>query len=247
MDKPRTVALSYLVGSLFGNGRTFLIIALGVGALAAWGVTVPAGVPAGQWASMATPAFLAQIVPPVLMGFLLCGLLWADVSTTDQHLLSWSTSIVNDCICPFLKKPLSPQAHIRAVRITIVTLCLGFFLFGLWYEPTLPIWEYLWLCANIIGGTGIIVLFGMYWRRANTTGAYAAVAISVTLPIADLVARRVYLANGWEFPLKAEVTGLGTYVLAIAALIFISLLSRKETKFWDLGQAVRDMNARESA
>ncbi len=246
MDKPRTVALSYLVGSIFGNGRTFLIIALGVGALAAWGLENQSGVPDSQWAAMATPAFLAQIVPPVLMGFLLCGLLWADVSTTDQYLLSWSTSIVNDCICPFLKKPPNPQVHIRMVRITIVILCLGFFLFGLWYEPTLPIWEYLWLCANIIGGTGIIVLFGMYWRRANTLGAYTAVAISVILPIADLIARRIYHAQGWIFPLKAETTGLGTYLLAIIALIILSLLSRKKTKFWDLGEAVRQMNAKKS-
>jgi solute:Na+ symporter, SSS family len=242
MDKPRTVALSYLVGSVFGNGRTFLIIALGVGALAAWGLETQNGIPAGQWASMATPAFLSQIVPPVLMGFLLCGLLWADVSTTDQYLLSWSTSIINDCICPFLKHPLEPKAHIRAVRVTIVILCIGFFLFGLWYEPTLPIWEYLWLCANIIGGTGIIVLFGMYWKRANTFGAYVAVGICVTLPITDLIARRVYLSEDWIYPLKAETTGLGTYVLAITALVILSLMSRKETKFWDLGKAVREMN-----
>lgn len=244
MDKPKTVALSYLVGSIFGNGRTFLIIALGVGALAAWGLEAQNNIPANQWASMATPAFLAQIIPPILMGFLLCGLLWADVSTTDQYLLSWSTSIVNDCICPFLKEPLSPTAHIQAVRITIIVLCVGFFLFGLTYKPTLPIWEYLWLCANIIGGTGIIVLFGMYWRRACVSGAYTAVAICVVLPISDLIARRIYLAQNLDFPWRAEATGLGTYLLAVLALIVISLLSRKETKFWDLGPAVREMNAK---
>jgi SSS family solute:Na+ symporter len=242
MDKPRTASLSYLFGSVFGNGRTFLILFLGVGALAAVGTEAQAGFSEKLWPSMATPWYLSAIIPPVLMGVLLAGLLWADVSTTDQYLLSWSTSIVNDCVCPFLENPLSPRAHIAAVRLTIILLCGLFFLFGTWYQPTIPIWEYLWLCANIIGGTGIIVLFGMYWKRANTTGAVAAVAVSVVLPVADLIARRVWLANGWEYPIKPEVTGLGAYALAVAVLVFFSLLSNKQTRYWDLGKVVREMN-----
>ncbi|MFV0416436.1 MAG: sodium:solute symporter [Chthoniobacterales bacterium] len=246
MDKPKTVKLSYLISSLFGKGRTILFIALGVAALAMWGTNAPEGIADAEWASMATPAYLAQIVPPILMGILLCGLLWADISTTDQYLLSWSTSIVNDCIVPFCKKPFTPKGHIRAVRITIFFLCILFFGFGITYEPTLPIWEYLWLCANIIGGTGIIVLFGMYWKRANVTGAYAAVIISVSLPVIDLVARRVYLAQDKVWPIKPELTGLGTYLIATAALIFFSLLSNKKTKYWDLGKVVREMNRTEN-
>ena len=242
MDKPRTASLSYLIGSLFGNGRTFVIMAWGVGALAVLGTTAVAGQPENTWSSMATPYYLSQIVPPLLMGLLLAGLLWADVSTTDQYLLSWSTSIVNDCICPFLKKPPEPQKHIWMVRITIIVLCLGFFVFGLFYQPTTSLWDYLWLCANIIGGTGVIVLFGMYWRGAKTAGAYAAILVSVSLPLIDLVARRIYLANGWTFPIKPEVTGLGTYALAVILLIVVSLISREQSKFWDLGQVVREMN-----
>ena len=242
MDKPRTASLSYLFGSFFGNGRTFLILFLGVGALAAMGTETHGEFSEKLWPSMATPLYLSAIIPPILMGVLLAGLLWADVSTTDQYLLSWSTSIVNDCVCPFLKDPLSPSSHIAAVKLTIVSLCALFFLFGTWYQPTIPIWEYLWLCANIIGGSGIIVLFGMYWRRANTTGATAAVAVSVVLPITDLIARRVWLSHDWQYPIKPEVTGLFTYALAVAVLVFFSLLSKKETKYWDLGKVVREMN-----
>lgn len=243
MDKPRTASLSYLIGSLFGNGRTFVIMAWGVGAMAVLGTTAMAGFPGNTWPSTATPLYLSQIVPPLLMGILLTGLLWADVSTTDQYLLSWSTSIVNDCICPFLKNPPTPATHIRMVRLTMVGLCVGFFFVGLSYTPTTSLWDYLWLCANIIGGTGVIVVFGMYWQGAKTAGAYAAVFASVALPITDLIARRIWLAMDWTFPIKPEVTGLGTYVIAIALLIVISLMSGEKSKFWDLGKVVRQMNA----
>lgn len=248
MDKPRTVSLSFFLGSLFGNGRTFVIMAWGVGALAVLGPAAAAGYAGNVWPSMATPHYLAQTVPPILMGLLLAGLLWADVSTTDQYLLSWSTSIVNDCICPFLKRPPTPRAHIRMVRVTIVLLCILFFFFGLLYEPTIPLWDYLWLCANIIGGTGVVVLFGMYWSGAKTSGAYAAVLASVVLPLADLAARRISLAQGWEFPIKPEVTGLGTYIASVALLIIISILSPGRSKYWDLGKVVRELNtAKENA
>ena len=247
MDKPKTVSMSYLVGSLFGNGRTFVILAFGVCALAVLGAEPPAEVDVSPtlWNAMATPYFLANHVGPVLMGLLLAGLLFADISTTDQYILSWSTSIVNDCICPFKKTPFSTRAHIMAVRLTIIALCVLFFLFGLVYSPTMPIWEFLWTCATIICGTGIAMLFGMYWKRASTAGAYAAVFACLVLPLVDLAARRIRLAGGHaadSYPWSPEVGAFCTYLLAIGLMIVVSLLSRGPTRYWDLGQTVRDMN-----
>ncbi len=246
MDRPKSVSRSYLLGSLFGNGRTFAIMGLGVAALAVVGTSPPADLNVSEtaWRSMATPYFLSGLVPPVLMGFLLAGLISADTSTTDQYLLSWSTSIVNDCILPFRKAPFTMKQHLKAVRLTIALLCMFFFAMGLIYKPTLPLWEYLWLCANIIGGTGVAVLFGMYWRRATTAGAYAAVFTCLLLPIADLVGRRVYseLYPEGVYPLKPEITGLYSYLLAAGLLVVVSLLTPDEGKFQDLGKVADRMN-----
>jgi SSS family solute:Na+ symporter len=152
---------------------------------------------------------------------------------------------VNDCICPFKKTPFSPRAHIMAVRITIIVLCILFFLFGLIYSPTMPIWEFLWSCATVICGTGIAMLFGMYWKRASTAGAYAAVLTCLVLPVSDLVARQVWQARGNEpkdYYWAPETGAFTTFMIAIFLLVVISLLSSRPTKYWDLGQTVRDMN-----
>jgi len=246
MDRPKTVSRAFLLGSLFSNGRTFVILGLGVCALAVLGESAPSGIDVRPelWNQTATPFYLSQVVPPILMGFLLAGLLFADISTTDQYLLSWSTSIVNDGIMPFRKTPLAPRAHITLVRLTIGCLCMVFFTFGIFYKPTLPIWEYLFLCANIIGGTGIAVLFGMYWRRASTTGAFAAVLTSLILPIIDLVARQIHAGTGSEepFPISPQTTGFWTYAISISMLVILSLLSRAPTGHWDLGEEVRRQN-----
>ena len=190
MDKPKTVSRSYLLGMIFSQGRTYIILGIGVIAMVVVGSQVPEGVNAATWKSNATPIFLSTIVPTGLMGVLLAGLLFADISTTDQYILTWSTSIVNDCICPFKKKPFTTKGHINAVKLTIVILCIFFFIYGIFYTPTMPIMEFLMLCANIIGGVGIAVLAGMYWKKASTAGAYAAIFISLLLPIGDIVARQ---------------------------------------------------------
>lgn len=247
MDKPKTVSRSYLIGYLFGNGRTFVILALGVAALVAIGTSQPTSLNVGvnEWPATATPYYLSTVVPVGgMMGLLLAGLLFADVSVTDQYLLSWSTSIVNDCILPFKKIPFTPRKHILAVRITIVLLCIFFFFVGVTYKPTMPLWEYLWLCVNIIGGTGIAVLFGMYWNRATTAGAYAAVITCTVLPLSDLVARRMLLEISPEtrYPFTPQMTGFCAYVLGAVLLIVISLMSKKPTGYWDLGDTVREMN-----
>jgi len=248
MDKPKTVSRSYLLGTIFGSGRSLVIFGLGVAAVAVMGTHPPAFVHTTktEWEAMATPYFLANGgIPPVLMGLLLLGLLFADVAVTDKYILSWSTSIVNDCIHPFRKNAFTPKQHIRAVRITILVLCVLFFFFGLVYKPTMKIWDFMWLMANLIGGTGIAVLLGMYWKRATTLGAYACVITCLLLPLADLVARRIYVAHhpSGEFPLLPQTTGLLTYGLGAVLMILLSLCSRDQTKYWDLGKAVNEMNS----
>lgn len=244
MDKPKTVSRSYMIGLIFSNGRMFVILAFGVAAMIALGPDIPQDADPDTWKSMATPLYLSNIVGPGLMGLLLAGLLFADVSTTDQYILTWSTSIVNDCVCPFKRKPFTPKQHIRVIKVTIVILCIFFFITGILYKPTMPVLEYLWLCANIIGGTGIAVLAGMYWKRASTSGAYATVLISLLLPITDIIARQLYLVYlpARVFPWEPKITGFATYALAALGMILFSLLSKEKTGYWNLGQTVKVMN-----
>ena len=201
--------------------------------------------PETQWINFATPYFLSQIgIPAVLMGLVLLALLFADVAVTDKYILSWSTSIVNDVIYPFRKERLTPKQQIWSVRATIVVLCVIFFLFGLVYKPGMAIWSFMWLTANLIGGSGIAVLLGMYWPRAKTAGAYACIAVCVIAPIADVVTRQ-YIAYRGSTPLPwtPEQTGLYTYLVGAVVMVVVSLLSGEKSKYWDLGVAVKEMNA----
>lgn len=255
MDKPKTVSRSYLLGAIFGFGRGLVIFGLGVAALAAFGKTPPAdgvhaAMSATEWANAATPYYLSVIgIPSVLMGLLLVGLLFADVAVTDKYILSWATSIVNDCVQPFRRTPLEPRQHIRAVRVTIFLMCLVFFGFGLVYKPGMTLWSFMWLTANLIGGSGIVVLAGMYWRGAKALGAYLCIGVCVIVPIADVIARQVLAhgGTGRTLPWTPEQTGLYTYLAGAVLMILGSLASRETSKYWDLGITVRELNRAEDA
>ena len=174
---------------------------------------------------------------------MLLSLLFADVAVTDKYMLSWSTSIVNDCIYPFRKRRFTPRQQIRAVRITVFCLCILFFVFGLIYKPGMAIWSFMWLTANLIGGSGIAVLLGMYWSNAKTPGAYACIVVCIVAPLADVAAREVIAYRGGSpLPWTPEQTGLYTYVAGAIVMVVISMMSREKSKYWDLGQAVRDQN-----
>ena len=83
----------------------------------------------------------------------------------------------------------------------------------------------------------------MYWSRASTLGAYAAVLISFVVPIGYLIIHRiqgpVYLG---DYKVRDQDVGFSTSVLAAVAMIVISLCSRGSTRYWDLGKTVREMN-----
>jgi SSS family solute:Na+ symporter len=250
MDKPKTVSRSYLLGAIFGFGRGLIVFGLGVAAVAALGKVAPAelshlNLSPTEWANYATPYYLSLIgIPTVLMGLLLVGLLFADVAVTDKYMLSWATSIVNDCVQPFRRTPFEPRQHIRAVRVTIVAMCFIFFAFGLSYKPGMTLWSFMWLTANLIGGSGIVVLAGMYWRGAKPLGAYLCIAVCVIVPVADVVTRQVlaHSGTGRTLPWTPEQTGLYTYLAGAVLMVVGSLLSREQSRYWDLGVTVRALN-----
>ena len=217
MDRPKTVSRSYLLGGIFGFGRSLIVFGLGVATVAAIGKSQPSPgqLTQAEWVNFATPYYLNQIgIPVVLMGLVLLALLFADVAVTDKYILSWATSIVNDCIQPFRRRHFTPGQQIGAVRGTVFGLCLVFFLFGLVYKPGMAIWSFMWLTANLIGGSGIVVLLGMYWPNAKTLGAYACIAVCVIVPISDVIAREIIVHTGSRpLPWSPEQTGLYTYGL----------------------------------
>jgi len=226
-DSAKTARQMTLIGTIFSQGRTFMLLCWGIAALAVMGAVVPEGTTDQMWQRIAPAMFLGQTFPPIIKGLFLSGLIAAFISTVDSYFLSWSTIITNDLICTNLKKPLSPKAHIRLTRIIIFAIAIFLWLFGVVYTPKESIMAYLMLTGSMFHGTGLAVIGGLYWRRGTTSAAFTTIVVLCSVPFLDLLFRRIF---SW-YTLEPGHVGFVNVCLGTVLYIVISLLtSKKEQK-----------------
>jgi SSS family solute:Na+ symporter len=109
---------------------------------------------------------------------------------------------------------------------------IGVFLlvFGLWYQVPDTAFQYLFITgAMYTAGALGCVTAGLYWKKANLVGAYAALLLGALAPAGFLVLERFGEAlPAWlRFVTDANVSGLLSFVLAAAGMVVGSLLTQR--------------------
>ena len=123
----------------------------------------------------AMPVFLGRILPAGLIGLVTAGMIAAFMSTHDSYLLCWSSVITQDIIGPLTGDRLTSRARIGLTRILIVVIGLYILYWGLVYEGREDIWDYMAVTGAIyFTGAFSVLLGGLYWKRASSTGAVLA-------------------------------------------------------------------------
>lgn len=228
-DSPDTTRKMALIGSVFSSGRVAMILLWGVGALAAVAATGGSHLHDVQYARYATATFLRGIMPVGFRGLSAGALLFAYVAVDKNYYLAWSAIIVNDIIRPLQRRPLSQTAQVTYLRGSMVLIAVFIFCWGLVYDPLESVLSYIYLTGAIFTAAGIITLVGLYWKRANSWGAYLTVGICFVLPVADLVGKRLI---GAAYPLSSEQSGLAALLLSGAAFFFAGAVSRRGEQRW---------------
>lgn len=123
----------------------------------------------------AMPLFLAKIIPSGLLGLVTAGMVAAFMSTHDSYLLCWSGVITQDVVAPLMKRELSNKQRILITRTAIVATGVMLLTWGLWYEVSSNLWQYMAITGTVyLAGVFPVVIGGLYWSRSSSTGAYIA-------------------------------------------------------------------------
>jgi SSS family solute:Na+ symporter len=123
----------------------------------------------------AMPIFLGRILPPVVIGIISAGMIAAFMSTHDSYLLCWSSVLTQDVIAPLFGDRMTAKNRILTSRILIVVIGLYVLYWGLLYEGTDDVWDYMAVTGAIyFSGAFALLFFGLYWKRASSTGAVMA-------------------------------------------------------------------------
>ena len=182
---------------------------------------------ASQNTAQAMPLFLGKIVPTGLLGILVAGLMAAFMSTHDSYLLCWSSVISNDIVGPLKQKPLTDNETIKITRISVVLIGLFLLIWGVWYKLPDSVWAYIAVTGTIyISGAGIVLIGGMYWKKASSTGALATL-LSGLLAIGGLFVKEIKEFVPW---VSDAIFGLGTYLFCAVVFVVFSLLFPDKNK-----------------
>ena len=167
------------------------------------------------------PKYLNEILPVGVLGIVVAGMLAAFMSTHDSYLLCWSTIITNDIIEPLSKKELTSDFKIYITRFIIIILGVYIFYWGMFYEGSDAIWDYLGITGAIyFTGAISVVVLGLYWDKASSTGAILSLLAGLS-SIVGLEPIRNYLGININNP---AIIGLSTLCFSFLLMIVGSLI-----------------------
>ncbi|UUV18459.1 sodium/pantothenate symporter [Fusobacteria bacterium ZRK30] len=142
------------------------------------GVMGIAIIPNEQLGDKVIPILAIRNLSPVLLGVFIGGPLAAIMSTVDSLLIQTSSTIVKDIYINYIAVDRDEK---KLSRISLwTTLIMGVMVFTLAFHPP----EFIvWLNLFALGGLEAVfmwpILLGLYWKRANSTGALLSMGISL--------------------------------------------------------------------
>jgi len=241
-DSPRTVKRQFMWGSVsflirflipyFWGICAFVFIVKGGGELHARFFAPEAGTEAMQ-SLYGMPIFLGKVLPAGLLGLVTAGMLAAFMSTHDSYLLCWSSVLTQDVVAPLTGEKMSERKRIRLTRILIVALGGYVLYWGLFYEGNEDIWDYMGVTGTIYAaGAFALLLFGLYWKRASSTGAVLALLAGLAAIFGLKNVQAALHLTDLPVELSPARVCLFTLVLVVVAMVMGSLLwpDRDETE-----------------
>ena len=206
-----------------GTIRLFVIAAM------FWGVAALAYFGPGENTAAAMPKLLGAVVPGGFLGLLVAGLLAASMSTYSSYLLAWSSVVTLDVVSCLRPDGFDERTTLRITRFFAGLIGIFLLVFGLWYQVPDTAYQYLFITgAMYTAGALGCVAAGLYWKKANLVGAYAALLLGALAPAGFLVLERFGAAlPAWlQFVTDVNVSGLLSFVLAAAGMVLGSLFTR---------------------
>lgn len=210
----------WITGMTFA-GRAMIPMIWGVAALAYFGT--------GLDPVTAMPKLLGAVVPVGFLGLLVAGMLAASMSTYSSYLLAWSSVLTLDVINYFKPGGLSDRSKIFYTRLVAGFIGIFLLVFGLFYQIPDTAFQYLFITgAMYTAGALGCVTAGLYWKKANTVGAYGALLLGALAPLCFLLLQGYSesLPESIGFITNVNVSGVLSFFLAGGGMVVGSLLTQ---------------------
>jgi sodium/proline symporter len=112
------------------------------------------------------------IIPAIIGGIILSGILAATMSTADSQLLASASAISSDIIQAFGKKKLDDETQVKVAKITVILISIiAIFIARDPDSSVFQIVSFAW--AGFGAAFGPVVLLSLFWNKSTLQGALA--------------------------------------------------------------------------
>jgi SSS family solute:Na+ symporter len=182
------------------------------------------------------PLVLANLLPIGLMGAFAAVMLAAFISTHDTYLHSWGTILVQDVIMPFRKKPFTPKQHLLILRLAIIGVAVFIFFFSLLFEQTQKIALFFAITGAIFaGGSGAVIIGGLYWKRGTAGAAWTAMIVGATIAVGGIIMHQIP-----DSALAVEPGSQTIVDIIKRAVVFMKSINGQV--YWGIGMALSSLS-----
>ena len=165
-----------------------------------------------------------SLLPPVLAGVIMAGILAATISSSDSYLLIASSALANDVYKGVIDKKASDKKVMWVSRIALMVIALIGMVIALDEKSVIfNIVSFAW--AGFGATFGPLMLFSLFWKRVNRAGAVAGMLSgAATVFIWKLVLNPTF---GGVFAIYEL---LPAFIVSSIFIVAVSLITKKPSQ-----------------
>lgn len=158
---------------------------------------------------MMMPTVLRKIFPVGLLGLFCLLMVMLLISTDDSRIFNAAGCVFQDIILPFYKKRLTQEKHLFLLRISSLGATIFFFVIAIFFRQMDYIYMFTTIMAAFwLGGAGPIMVFGLYTRFGNLTGAWCALIFGSGTSMLGLFLQRNWAESVYPWIERHGWTGI---------------------------------------
>ena len=145
---------------------------------------------------MMAPTLLRKKLSVGVMGLFILLMAMLMISTDDSRIFNASSTLLQDVVMPFRKKPFEPKEHLLWLRLMSVGVCIFFLIVSVFFAQIDFIMMFCSImCALWLGAAGPIMIGGLYTRFGTTTGAFCALIFGSGTSFIGLILQRTWSSD----------------------------------------------------
>lgn len=125
------------------------------------------------------PTLMIQVLPPMLAGIFLAAPMAAIMSSVDSNLIQMSSTLIKDLYLRFNPQAIQQEKRIKRLSLMATLLMTLLVTFATLNPPDMLIWLNLFALGGLETTFLWVMLFGLYWKKANAYGALSSMLVGL--------------------------------------------------------------------